>query len=60
VDPLREQADAVALEFASGGMSLRRPHKQDSPPVREPEMSVSDLKARMREELIVHLSGEST
>jgi HK97 family phage prohead protease len=58
VDPLREQANAVALEFASGGMSLQRPPKQVSRPKPQPEISVSDLKARMREELIIHLSGD--
>jgi HK97 family phage prohead protease len=60
VDPLREQAEAVALEFASDGLSLRRPPKQVEQPKQEPEMSLSDLKDRMREEVLVHLSGDIT
>lgn len=60
VDPLREQAERTALEFASDGLSLRRPPKQVEQPKREPEMDISELKRRMREEVLVHLSGDIT
>lgn len=55
VDPLRRQADAVALEFATRGL----PAKSPTPPApsREPEMDLRDLKRRMREEVLTHLSG---
>jgi HK97 family phage prohead protease len=57
VDPLRKQADAVALEFASDGANLRKPPKTPVQPKREPELALGDLKKRMREEILVHLSG---
>lgn len=58
VDPLRKQADDVALAFASDGASLRKPPKrveQKSEPV--PELELRDLKRRMRDEILWHLSG---
>jgi HK97 family phage prohead protease len=57
VDPLRRKADAVALEFATEGL----PHK---PPVKvqqklpEPNLPLAQLKQRMRDEMLMHLSGE--
>jgi HK97 family phage prohead protease len=60
VDPLRKQAESTALEFASDGLSLREPPRQDAPPKAEPELSLADLKKRMRDEMLIHLSGEST
>jgi HAMP domain-containing protein len=57
VDPLRKQAETVALEFASDGLSLRKPPRTPAPAKQEPELSVGDLKKRMREEMLVHLSG---
>jgi HK97 family phage prohead protease len=58
VDPLRQQAEAVALEFASDGLSLRKPPRTVEQPAREPEVPLGDLKRRMRDELLMHLSGE--
>lgn len=57
VDPLRKQADAVALEFASDGQNLRKPPIPPVLPKPEPELALGDLKRRMREEILVHLSG---
>jgi HK97 family phage prohead protease len=54
-DPLRKRADALELEFLSDGVGPRK-----SPPTTprpEPEMSLRDLKARMREEMLTSLSG---
>jgi HK97 family phage prohead protease len=58
VDPLRKQAEAVALEFASDGQSLLKPPRTVEPPKREPELSLKDLKQRMRDELLTHLNGD--
>ena len=57
VDPLRKQAEAVALEFASDGQSLRRPPKtvEQKPP--EPSLSLRELKQRTRDEMLGVLSG---
>jgi HK97 family phage prohead protease len=57
VDPLRRQADAIALEFFSDGESLRK-----SPPVKhvpkpEPELSLKELQERMRDEMLIALTG---
>lgn len=60
VDSLRKQAESVALEFASGGLSLLKPPKEvEQPPSREPELPLQALKQRMRDELLMHLSGET-
>ncbi len=60
VDPLRKQAEAVALEFASGGRSLRKPPRTVPPRRQDPELSLDDLKRRMRDEILIHLSGGIT
>lgn len=58
VDPLRKQAESVALEFASDGLSLRKPPRTVEQPKPEPELGLQELKQRMRDELLTHLSGE--
>jgi HK97 family phage prohead protease len=58
VDPLRRQADAVALEFATDGLPHKPPPKVEQPKP-EPELSLSALKQRMRDEMLMHLSGET-
>lgn len=58
VDPLRKQAEAVALEFASDGRHLLKPPETVEQPKREPQLSLAELKQRMRDELLTHLSGE--
>jgi HK97 family phage prohead protease len=58
VDPLRQQADAVALEVATGAVNLP-PTKQVTPsPV--PELSLGDLRKKMRDEMLGVLSGGIT
>ena len=59
VDPLRKQAEQIALEHASGGLSLRKPPRRVTDPRPEPELSLDDLKKRMRDEVLSHLSGET-
>lgn len=55
VDPLRAQADAVALAEASGGESLRKPPRKVTP--KPPELlPLGDLKQRMRDEMLARLS----
>ncbi|HMF60773.1 MAG TPA: HK97 family phage prohead protease [Vicinamibacterales bacterium] len=56
-DPLRKQAEAVALEFASDGQSLRRPPKTVEPTPPEPSLSLKELKQRTRDEMLGVLSG---
>jgi hypothetical protein len=59
VDPLRKQADAVALEFASDGQNLRRSPKTVAPA--PPELvPLAELKRRMRDEMLGVLSGGIT
>jgi len=59
VDPLREQAEAVALEEASGGESLRKPPRKVT--TKPPELlPLEELKQRTRDEILVHLSGDIT
>jgi HK97 family phage prohead protease len=59
VDPLREQAEAVALEQASGGESLRKPPRKVT--AKPPELlPLEELKQRTRDEILVHLSGDIT
>jgi HK97 family phage prohead protease len=60
VDPLRKQADAVALEFASDGQSLRKPPKTVEPAPEEPALELGALKRRMRDEMLGVLSGGTT
>jgi HK97 family phage prohead protease len=57
VDPLREQADAVALEVATGGMRLQ-PTQKATRPDPEPELvDLDELKRRTREATLQALSG---
>ncbi len=58
VDPLRAKADAVELEFTSGGESNRKPpaQKKDAPKPR-PQVELDDLRRRMRDETLQALSG---
>jgi HK97 family phage prohead protease len=58
VDPLRKQAEAVALEFASDGRNLLKPPRTVEQPKPEPQLSVAELKQRMRDEILTHFSGE--
>ena len=58
VDPLRRRLDALALEHASDGLSLRRPPRQTkaaSQPA--PQLELDELKRRSREEMLRALSG---
>lgn len=55
VDPLRQQADAVALEVATGGVPLPPTKSVEQPP--EPEIPLDELKRRMRDEMLGVLSG---
>jgi HK97 family phage prohead protease len=57
VDPLRKQAENTALEFASGGLSLRKSPKEKVQPKPTPELELAELKRRMHEEIVVHLRG---
>lgn len=57
VDPLRKQADALALELASGGQSLRKPPKTAEQPKPEPALSLRELRQRSRDEMLGVLSG---
>lgn len=51
VDPLRERAEEVALEFVSGGMSSVKPPKSTGPtqPTSTPQVPMRDLREQMRE-----------
>jgi hypothetical protein len=58
VDPLRERAKAVELEFTSGGESERKPPPpQPVPTPRVPELSLDALQRKARDEMLVALSG---
>lgn len=57
VDPLRQQADALALEVASDGMNLR-PLPERPEPAPEPELiELKDLRERSRDLMLQVLSG---
>jgi HK97 family phage prohead protease len=58
VDPLRQQADAVALEVATGTVSLPPTKQVAASPV--PELSLGDLRKKMRDEMLGVLSGGIT
>jgi HK97 family phage prohead protease len=58
VDPLRRQADAVALEVASGDVVL--PPIKSAPPSPVPELALKELRKRMRDEMLGVLSGGSS
>lgn len=55
-DPLRKQAEALALEVASGGIDLRQPPKQD-PPEQPDLMPLKELKRRSRDLMLEVLTG---
>lgn len=58
VDPLRSRAEAVALEHASGGESLRKPPEvKVASPKPVPELALDELKLRARDEMLMALSG---
>lgn len=58
VDPLRRQAETQALEFASGGLSLRKPPRTVPPP--PPHLvPLPELKRRMRDEMLRHLNEDT-
>jgi HK97 family phage prohead protease len=58
VDPLRKQADAVALEHASGGASLRKP-KPPAPPPQPPDLvPLKELKRQMRDVALTSITGD--
>jgi len=55
-DPLRAKAEALALEHASGGMSLQRPPRPVT--TKAPDLlPLKELKERMRAEMLTALSG---
>jgi uncharacterized protein len=54
-DPLRQQAEAVALEVASGG--LPKPPKTVAAKRAEPSIPLDELKQRCRDEMLGVLSG---
>lgn len=58
VDQLREQAERVELEFKSDGLSLRKPPRTVNRPQPQPELALRDLKQRMRDEILTHLTGD--
>jgi HK97 family phage prohead protease len=55
VDPLRKRSEELALEIASGGMSLRKPPAQVKAPPRDPSLE-ADLKQRSRDLMFEVLS----
>lgn len=58
VDPLRARANAVALEHASGGESLRKPpQERKATPAPQPELTLDELRQRSRDEMLMALSG---
>jgi HK97 family phage prohead protease len=55
VDPLRKQAEDLALELASDGESLRKPPRKVPP--KAPELTpLPELKRQMRDEMLARLS----
>ncbi len=54
-DPLRKQAEAIELEFVSGGESLRKATPAPEPKRPEPRLSLKELRARGREEMLTAL-----
>lgn len=59
VDTLRRQADVVALEYATDGLPRKSPERVTRPKP-EPELTLQELRQRMRDEMLTHLSGEPT
>lgn len=58
VDPLRKQADALALEVLSDGESLRKPPPEKvTEPKPKPAYSLAELKQKSRDETLMALSG---
>jgi hypothetical protein len=58
VDPLRQQAESQALEFASAGLSLRKPPRTVTPPPVD-LIPLPELKRRTRDEMLRHLSEDT-
>jgi hypothetical protein len=58
-DELRRQADAVALEVATGGADLPKPPKKDPEPVRD-LMPVKELRRQSRDLMLEVLTGLET
>lgn len=56
-DPLRARADAIALEVASDGESLKKPPAQKDAPKPRPELDLGELRQRTRDETLIALSG---
>lgn len=59
VDPLRERADTVALEYASGGISRQKPPKYKASPRPEPRLSLDELREQCREHLLAYISEDT-
>lgn len=57
VDPLRTRADALALELASDGESLKKPPARKEAPKPNPELDVDELRERTRTLFLSVLSG---
>jgi HK97 family phage prohead protease len=57
-DPLRKQAEALALEIATGGTDLRKPPKQEPEPV--PDLvPLGELKRQSRDLMLEILTGQN-
>lgn len=56
-DPLRKHAEAVALEFASDGESLRKPPRQKVASKPKPRMTLAEMEQQARDEVIKAISG---
>jgi HK97 family phage prohead protease len=56
-DPLRQKADALALEHASGGESRRKPPRPEKVAPPQFRYSVQELRRRTRDEMLSALSG---
>jgi len=56
-DPLRALADAVELEFASGGESQRKSRTPKPPERPRPQLSLRELRQKAHDEMLIALSG---
>jgi HK97 family phage prohead protease len=58
VDPLRKQADAIALDVTSGGVSPQPPNRHVAEPPPEPDrIDLKELRRQSREVMLQVLSG---